>query len=252
MKSKNSLILGQGLLIIFVITAFGLIIMNEKGGTIFSPKIEKEINSYLNENYNSIKDSLKQNPIEYNKRKFKLKIESKKNKNLFFYITYNKGNITDTYKEDYDEGNTLLAHIEKKIEKEIFDKTNIECSVKSQDTLNNFTTKLQERIINEDNLSELSFYRIEKELIISKWNKENILSEIENLIKTLDSKNINPKYYKIIISKEEDVSYSIEINNITKDFLNDKNKLKIIENILNNKDTNNYIDNSKITYKYLN
>lgn len=252
MNNKNKLVLGQGLFIMFVIVSFGLIVMNEKGGAIFSSKIEKEITIYLEENYSNIINNIKLNPIEYSKRKFKVKVESKKNKNYYFNITYNKGKISDSYSEDYEKGKTLLTHIEKKLEKDIYNKTNIKCKISPLSSLDSYTEKLQDRIIKEENLLELSFYTIEKEIIISNWNSNDIVKEIDDFIETIESNNINPKYYKIIITKEDDITYSIEINNITKDFFNNKNKIKIIENILNDNDKDNILEENKITYKYLN
>lgn len=221
--------------------------MEEKGGLIFSNKVQDKIDTYLNENYSSVKN-IKKNNIEYNNKIFKVKVESKINSNHFFYITYTKRKITDTYNNDYIEGKNLLAHIEKELENKITNKTKLECTVHSTNTLNNYSEKIQEKLIKEENLLELKFYYIEKELIIKKWNSKDITNEIIKFIEIINKNNIKPKYYKIIITQEDDITNSIEINNLTEEFLNNKNNIIIIDNILNNRD----INDNKITFKYLN
>ena len=52
-----------------------------------------------------------------------MKITCKKNKDLYFYLTYKNGKITDTYKEDYLEGKSLLNNLNNKMTKEINNKT---------------------------------------------------------------------------------------------------------------------------------
>lgn len=245
--NKNRLILERGIFTLLIVTMLGLIVVNEKGGEIFSPKIQKKINTYIDENYSNIKNNIELSPIEYNNKSFKITIISKKNKNHYFNITYNKGNITDTYKIDYKEGKNILKHIENILTKEIYNKTNIKCTPHMTTTLDNYSDKIKERILNEENLIDLKIYYIEKELIIKEWNKETITKEITNFIDSIDKHNIKPKYYKIIITEEKDITNSIEINNITNDFINDNNK-SIINDIINN----NEIKNSNITFKYLN
>lgn len=246
--NKNILIIERGIFTLLIVTMLGLIVVNEKGGDIFSPKIEKKINTYIDNNYSNIKNNIELGKIEYNNKTFTIRVKSKENKNHTFNITYNKGNITDTYKTDYKEGKKLLAHIENIIKEEIYNKTNIECSIHTTTTLDNYSEKIQERILKEDNLIDLKIYYIEKELMIENWNNESILKEITSFIESIDKYNIEPKYYKIIITDVKDITNSIEINNITKDFINDKNKDIIINDILNN----NELENSKITFKYLN
>lgn len=246
--NKNILIIERGIFTLLIVTMLGLIVVNEKGGEIFSSKIQKKIDTYINENYSSIKNHIELSPIEYKNKIFTITIKSKENKNHTFSITYNKGNITDTYQTDYKEGKKLLTHIEEEIKNEIYNKTNIECSIHTTTTFDNYTEKIQERLLKEDNLIDLKIYYIEKELMIDNWNNESISKEITNFIESIDKYNIEPKYYKIIITNVKDITDSIEINNITTDFLNENNKKEIINDILNN----NELKNSKITFKYLN
>ena len=91
--NKNSLIFGRAIFTLFIIIAFGLIIVNEKGGKIFLPKATNKINTYIDENYNQIKEEIAIENIDYKNRTFTAKIISKQNKNLFFYITYKNKKI---------------------------------------------------------------------------------------------------------------------------------------------------------------
>ena len=107
MKSKNRLLIGQGILTIFIIVAFGVIVINEKGGELFKDKVEEKINTYLESNYQDIINKVDKEDIKYEGTTFTKKITSKTNKNLFFYVKYSDKKITDTYKQDYIEGKSL-------------------------------------------------------------------------------------------------------------------------------------------------
>lgn len=251
MNSKSSLIIGRGIFTILVIVALGLIIVNEKGGELFKTKADEKIMSYLQSNYNDLIKSTNQEETTYKDSIFTKKVISKSNKNLYFYIKYHNKEITDTFKTDYEEGTTLLDYLNTKLEKEIKKETNIDCNVYSLNKLNKYSEKVQERIIKEDNLLQLRYFYISKEIQISNWNKEDITKEITSFIKAINDKGITPKYYEIIITNEEDITTSIKITNITENFLEINNKEQIIEDILNNKDTK-LLKENKITFEYEN
>ncbi len=251
MNSKKGLLLGRGIFIIIVIVSLGLIVINENGGELFIEKANKKIDNYIEANFQTTINSFNTEKTKYKNTIYSRKITSKKNKNHYFYINYDKKEVTDTYKKDYEEGKTILNYLNKKIEKEIKKKTKETCKVFPVGKLNNYSEKVQERIIKEEDLLELKYYYIEKELIIDKWNKKDITIEIEKLIKTMKNNNITPKYYVITITSKEDITKSIEITNITEDFINLNNKEEIINNILEDKETN-ILKENKITYKYNN
>lgn len=251
MTSKNRLIIGRGLFTIFIIVAFGIIVMNEKGGELFKDKAEEKINTYLESNYQDIINKVDKEEIKYEGTTYTKKITSKANKNLFFYIKYNDKKLTDTYKQDYVEGKTLFKYLNSNIEKTIKDKTKINCKVNSIAKLNNYSEKVQERIIKEDNLLELKYYYIETEIQIKDWNKKEITKEITSIIQKMQTEKITPKYYVITITKADDITTSIRISNITEDFISLSDKEEIIDDILNNKETNR-LEKNKITYKYEN
>lgn len=223
--------------------------MNEKGGEIFKGKISEKLNSYLETNYSNLK--IAKEEIQYNNKEFTQKITSSTNKNLYFYITYKNKEIIDTYKEDYEEGNSLLTYLNKKLEEEIKKRTNIECKVHSINKLNEYSEKVQERLMKEDNLLELKYYYVEKEFTIKEWTKENITEEISKFLKEMQDENITPKYYEIIITKEDEITTSIRISNLTESFLELEEKEEIIQNILEDKNSN-LLKENKISYEYEN
>ena len=229
--SKNSLIYGRAIFTLIVIVAFGLIIVNEKGGNIFLPKATNKINNYINEKYSQIKEDISIEKIDYKNRIFTAKVTSKKNKHLSFNITYKNKSIKDTYKKDYIEGNSLLTYLNKKNEEEILKKTNT--NYKSH-----------------KNLLSLKYYYLEKE-ITTDFKVENIINEISKNIELNTKNNITPKYYKFVLINKTDTTNVIEITNITEEFINNNNKEQIIKDVISKNDSQILKDN-KIKYKYLN
>ena len=173
-----------------------------------------------------------------------MKVESKENKHHYFYINYYNKKITDTYKKDYIEGKNLLNYIKKKLKKDINTKTNINCDVEITSTLDKYTNIVREKIIKEDNLLELKFYIIKKELIIDKWDEETITNKINNFLSNFT--DITPKSYTITVTNKDDITESIEIKNITKEV-----SKEIINDIIKD-EKSDLLKENKITYKYLN
>ena len=250
MKKRN-LIIGRAIFTLAIIILFGLIIMKEKGGQIFAPKIKQKFSSYVDTNYNKQKNSFITNDITYKDNKFQMKITSKKNKNLYFYLNYINGDINDTYQKDYKEGKSLLSYLNKKLSKDIYNKTKEKCSVRNISKLNQYTKKVQTRIINENNLLKLKYYYIEKEISIDKWNSDEIVNQINNFIIKTDSQNITPNYYSFIFTNNHDITDSIKITHIKSDFPKNTNN-KIIINDIINKNKSDILMQSNIKYEYLN
>ena len=67
----------------------------------------------------------------------------------------------------------------------------------------------------------------------------------------VQKEEIYPKYYVFIINNTNEITKSIEINNIQEDFINNPNREDIIKDILNNNNSKLLNDNN-ITFKYLN
>ena len=253
MKKQKQLLIARGIFVFIVFVALGVIVVTEKANTIIIPKVKIKMEDHINKNYNEIKNSINLEKINYNtsNKEFTMKVTSKKNKNHFFYIKYSNHKIKDTYKNDYLKGEKLLNHIQKKLKKEIEEKTNSKCNIKILTTLNNFTNTIQNRIINEENLLNLKFYTIEKEILINNWNQKEISEKISEKIKEYEENNITPKNYTIIITNKKDITESIKIINITNKFIDNPLKEEIINDIINNENSK-IIKQNKITFKYLN
>jgi len=249
MKKEKKLLLARNIFTFIIVIIFTIIIVREKKEILFLPKIENKINSYIEENYQ--KEDLELGKITYKNNKYCMKISSTKNKNRYFYIYYSNKKITDTYQEDYIKGKTLLTNIEKGLQKRIKNKTNKEPVITISATLDQFTNSIRDRILKEDNLLELKIYTIIDELIITNWNQQEILKEIENYISLYSKEKITPKNYTLTITNEKELTNSIEISNITTEFINNPHKEEIIHDIIIDKKSI-LLEESKITYKYKN
>lgn len=242
MNKQKKLSFERGIFVFIVFILLGVIVVTEKFGSIMIPKATKKINNYIEEKYKNI--DLKTNEVTFKNTTYTMKVESKENKHHYFYINYYNRKITDTYKEDYVEGKNLLKHIKKKLKKEINSKTNTNCDIEITSTLDKYTDIVKERIIKEDNLLELKFYIIKKELVIKEWNEENITNSINAFINNFT--DMTPKSYTITITNKNDITESIEIKNITKEV-----SKEIINDIIND-EKSDLLKENKITYKYLN
>lgn len=242
MNKQKKLSLERGIFVFIVFVLLGVIVVTEKFGSIMIPKVTKKINTYIENNYKDL--NLKTNEITYKNTTYTMKVESKENKNHYFYINYYNRKITDTYKKDYIEGKNLLKHIKKVLKKEINTKTNTNCDIEITSTLDKYTDIVKEKIIKEDNLLELKFYIIKKELVIDKWDEETITNKINNFLDNFN--NITPKSYTITITNKNDITESIEIKNIK-----EKISKEIINDIIND-EKSDLLKENKITYKYLN
>ncbi len=251
MDKYKRLNIARGIFAFIIFVAFGIIICTEKGGDLLIPKVKEKINNYLTTNYSNIINNINQEEIIYKDRTFTMKVHDKINKNRYFYITYNNGKITDTYKKDYVQGKTLLDKITKDLENEIYNKTKIKTKVNILSSLDEYTTKVQELILKENNLSKTKIYSLDINIDLKPWNEINASTVISNTLNTFKNNNINPKSYTITINNIDEITESIEIYNIDNDFINNSNKEQILHDIIENKKSN-LLDENNITFKYLN
>lgn len=242
MNKQKKLLLERGIFVFIVFVLLGVIIVTEKFGSVMIPKITKKMDNYIENKYKNL--NLKTNKVTFKNTTYTMKVESKENSHHYFYIKYYNRKITDTYKKDYIEGKNLLNYIKNKLEKEINAKTNTNCDIEITSTLDKYTDIVKNKIIKEDNLLELKFYIVKKELIIDKWDDETITNKINSFINKFE--NITPKSYTITITNKQDITESIEIKNITKEL-----SKEIINDIINDKKSD-LLEENKITYKYLN
>ena len=251
MEKQRRLLFARNVFLFIIFVCFGVIIVTEKASGLLIPRVEKKMKEYLNTNYQDILSDIKTSAVVYDKTIYRMKVTSEENKDLFFYIYYSEKKLSDTYQKDYIEGNRLLTRIKKDLENDIRKKINTSVKVDALASLDKYTTRVKDRIIKEDNLLELKFYTVEKEIPISNWNSKVINQSIVDFIKKFKDNNITPKSYKLIITNSKDVTEAIEISNITEDFITNKDNEKIIKDILADNNSKLVKDNN-IKYKYLN
>lgn len=250
MKKQKQLLFARSIFIFIILVAFGVIIVTEKAGGILIPKANEKIKDYINTKYKNEKDNFKLGKTTFKNTTYTMKVTNKENKNHYFYINYSHKKTTDTYKKDYVEGKTLLTYIKKNLKRDIEKETSTSCEIIILNTLDKYTTIVQNKIIKEDNLKELKFYNLKKEIIIKNWNSKEISEKISNTITMYKENNITPKNYIIIITNKDDVTNSIEIT-LNEEFINNSSQEKIISDIINDNNSK-LLKENKITYKYLN
>lgn len=248
MKEQHKLTMQMSLFFLIIFVVFGTIIIKEKQNILFLPKIENTMKEYLANNYAAL--NLKTDNVKIKDNKFTMKVMDKTNNNLYFYVTYQNKEITDTYEKDYEEGKTFLTYLNKKIEQNIKDKTNQTYKVKINNTYNNFSSKVKNTLLKEENLESLRIYTLEKEITTS-WDHLTITNELTTIMTTLEKDNITPKNYTFVITDKNDITKSVKINNITIKNIENNNLSIIINDIINNNRTNILRENN-ITYEYLN
>jgi len=249
MNKQKKLVLGRSIFVFIIFVAFGVIILTEKMGDFFIPKITNKMNDYIEDKYNKEEFNLEE--VKFKNTTYTMKVISKENKHHYFYIKYFNKKITDTYQKDYKEGKNLLDYLKDKLKKEIMKKTSTTCELEITSTLDKYTDLVRERIIKEDNLLGLKFFIIKKELVIEKWDSDTINKEINSYISKYKDNNITPKSYTITITFKSDITKSIEIKNITEEFTNNTSSKEIIDDIIND-EKSDLLKENKITYKYLN
>lgn len=248
MHKQRRLLYGQALFAILIMVAFGLIIINEKKTVLLMPKVQEKLDNYIEEKYSDL--DINKSKITMKNDKYMMKLTSNDNKNLYFYVTYKNDKITDTYKKDYLEGNSLLNKIKKDLENDILKNLKLKTKVEIDTKLNDFTEQIQEKIFKED-IKKLKIYHLEFNITINKWDKENITKDINSMINIIYSNDYNPKYINITITNNDDITESYKINNLTKEFTNNKSNTEIIDDIINNKETD-ILKENKISFDKLN
>lgn len=246
MKQDKKLILGMALLFLITFVSFGTIVVTEKLAPFFTDKIKIKFETYIEKNYKDDKNNLTIGKITYKNQQYKAKISNKKNKNWYFYITYQNKKIKDTYKEDYLEGKTLLTSIERKIEKKVKDELNQKVTITFPLTLNKYTNQIKENLIS-NNLKEIKTYDITLTITTLALTTENINKELEKRIQELYQIDIYPNHYTIKINSKDE---KLTITNLTEKTMKKEYRTQIINDIINNTNSN-IIKENDITYNYI-
>ena len=251
MKEQKKLLLARNIFVFITFVLLGVIIVTEKSKGLLIPKVEKEISKYIETNYKDIKDNLIQKETIYEKGIYKTKVISKDNQHLYFYVIKKEKKIQDTYQEDFIKGKTLFTYLEKKLEKDIKEKTHTTTTIKMISTFDQHVSTIQDRILKEENLLQLKFYTIEKEILMIDWTAPEITNKIIEIMKLYDSNNITPKSYTLTITNKSHIKESIQIKNLTTNFIENSSNIQIIDDIINN-NKSQLLKENQITYKYLN
>lgn len=247
MKQDKKLILGMSLLFLITFVFFGTLIVTEKLAPLYTNKVKEKFIAYLTKNYKNNSEFTLKN-VTYTPQKYEAKVTNKKNKDLYFTITYKNKKITDTYKKDYLEGKTLLNKLEKALEKDIKDHLNQEVKVTFPLTLNKYTKIVQEDLLN-NNSKKTNMYDISL-TITSIINQTEITNKITTLNNELKSLNIIPNHYTITI-KSKNNNDKLTIKNLTQKTIEKNILFQITSDIITNKESN-LLKNNNVTFEYIN
>lgn len=247
MNEGKKLTIQMALFFLITFVLLGTIVVKEKQNILFLPKIENSITTYISDNYKDLE--LETSQVTEKNNTFTMKVKNKNNKNHYFYIKYSNKKITDTYKEDYLEGKSLLDHLSSKLEKELLETTKNSYKISFDNTFNNYSEKVQQLLLKED-IKSLKIYTVEKELSTT-WTKDEITKKITDTMSTLEKSAFTPKNYTITITNKADITQSIKITNLKYSLIKNNNLSIIINDILNNKETN-IIKENQITFENLN
>ena len=246
MRQDKKLMLGMTILFLITFIFFGTLVTTEKLAPYYTDKIKERFENYIKENYKEENNNLKIGKISYKNQQYKAKVSNKNNKDLYFTITYQNKEITDTYKKDYLEGKTLLNELEKNLEEKIKENTDQSITISIPLSLDKYTNKIQENLIN-NNLENTKIYDIEF-TINSNIEIISIVNKIEEIIAELSSMNIYPNHYNITINNKKS---KLTINNLTNNTIEKTTLTKIISDIITNNESD-IIKTNNISYQYTN
>lgn len=246
MRQDKKLMIGMTLLFLITFIFLGTLVTTEKLSPYFTNKINEKFKKYLEEKYPNEIENFIIEKTTYNKKQYQTKVVNQKNKNLYFIITYKNKKITDTYKNDYLKGKTILKTIEQELQQKIKNKINKDVTISFPLTLDKYTDKEKEKIIKQD-LNHISLYNI-KFSINNTLEPTSIMEKINTITEKLTEININPNQYTVIIN---DNNKKLTIYNLTKQTIEKNNLIQIIDDIINNNESE-IIKINNITYQYTN
>lgn len=210
MNEKTKLTLYMGMFYLIVILLLGLIIISEKKEEYIKPKVKKKMITYLEEKYNlEDRKNFKYQKITQNNKKYSMRVSHKKNKHLYFTVTYQRKKITDTYKKDYLEGKTLNNYMQKVMNKKLKEKlqNNEKINITYNTKLNNCTEEVKNELLKEN--KNLPLYTVNiTEKIEDLVTIKTILKTIHQKIKKL---NLTPKNYNITLTNNTNITQSLKI-----------------------------------------
>lgn len=251
MKEQKKLTIKMAIFTFIIFVSFGIIILNEKSAPYYASRIHKKVLTYLNETYKEEIETFSIDDTKYKNTKYTTKVKSKKNKNLYFIVTYNSKKTTDTYKKDYLEGKTLINTLEKNLEKDLNNKYKKDFKITFYKTLNAHSDQVKEHIITKNTFKDLKVYTLET-TINSKWNTNAIGKSLIDLNTKLKEENITPKNYQITLTNTNNLTKSVKVNNITSEQIENITLLNDIISAIIKDENSDILKENNITYKYLN
>lgn len=251
MDTKKQLTLGMGILFFITILFYGIIIINFKSKEFLMPKIDKKLKDYMKTTYKNEYNNLSIGKTDYDisTNTYFIKVKNKNNKHLYFTVKYKNKKIKDTYNKDYKNGKTLLKHYEKEMSKKLKSKKYQDIEIKFDRTLDNYTKLVQQKLIDNNNISDLSIYSIKLDTTIKKMDEDILRTYIVDFSKFIEEKSLSPSHINFIITDENDYSNAIEITGLTKEMINNSIN-EIVRGIINN--DKNITKKYDFAYKYLN
>ena len=241
MNEKDRLTYSMGFLFIFFLLSFAIIIMNEKINMKKLPDAKKKITTYVKSNYKS--EFIKIGKTEYITKCscFKTKVTNKKNKDLYFTVTYKNKKLSNTYNEDYKKGRSLLNKIEKDLTKDFqnrnkkYNELYETLKIKINKNLDDFNPSVKEEIINSTNYKNLNIYEIEGELIIDNWTFNDINSAIIGFNNAVQEQKFNPTAYDFYITNPKQSGESFKIEDLKVSLIKESILNELIPAIKDNK-----------------
>lgn len=250
--SKNKLVLEMGIFAILVFGIFSYIVIYDKRDIILQPKVEEKLNQYIQKKYQNIQDNLNIGKIEYNKKEdtYTILLTDKDNKHLSFRVIYHNKKITDSYKKDYENGESLYTYLKTNYEKELMKETEKDTTITFFQKLDQYTTNSRKKIIISKDPRSLPIYNISISLNIKKFTIDNISKNIKGYYQLIKKLGYSPKEYEFLLinNQSKNINTSIKISKLTEELI-ENNLNEIIGGIIDNDIS--LQERYSITYEYI-
>ncbi len=213
---KNNLILGMSLVTLIAIISLGLIIVSEKGNLILLNQINKELDNYIEENYNDIlKDlTITETKFTLDENSYTKTAISEVNEDLSFDITYTKEEeIISTYETNYLKGHSLIKSYEETINKD-FDDYSLTINLE----LDQMSDKTKTSFIKNEDINLLPIFTLNLEIIETTFNAKEISDLLKQTVINKPDYNITKYYLKITTTEEV-----VEFSNLSEEIINNEN-----------------------------
>lgn len=250
MQKQKKLAIQMSIFVLVIVISFSLILLNEKDLPYITDRIDLKFTNYLETNYQNILDDLKVEKTTYTNSTYQAIVSSKENPNLHFTLIYKNKKVTDTYKKDYLEGNTILKNISTTLEKDLKKKYGYDFKVVNLASLDTYNDELKDYIIKYNSFSDLKIYTLEISYKTT-MNAKDLSNTISNTYTELLTESVIPKSYTFILTDSKDITKTVKIENLTSKIIEDKTTLnKIIDAIIND-ENKEVLTNNNISYEYL-